>query len=176
MGIDKSNVRFVLHADLPKNMESYYQETGRAGRDGDPARCLLLFGRGDIPKIRYFIDQIEDETERHRSLARMNEMINYAGTGQVCRRRRILAYFGEEYGRDQCNACDVCSGMMDEVDLTRDAQMILSAIAPTHERFGAVHVIDIVKGANTRKIRAFKHDRLPPMESGNRRTNNTGEK
>jgi ATP-dependent DNA helicase RecQ len=166
MGIDKSNVRFVLHADLPRNMESYYQETGRAGRDGEPAKCLLLFGRGDIPKIRYFIDQIEDETEKRRSLARLNEMVNYAGNGQVCRRRRILAYFGEEYSRDHCNACDFCSVTMDEVDVTTDAQMVLSAIARTHERFGAVHIIDIVKGANTRRIRAFKHNRLPTYGIG----------
>ncbi|MDD5204888.1 MAG: RQC domain-containing protein, partial [Desulfobacterales bacterium] len=164
--IDKSNVRFVLHADLPKNMESYYQETGRAGRDGDPARCHLLFGRGDIPKIRYFIDQIENEDERRRSLARLNEMVGYAGTVQACRRKRILAYFGEEYSLGSCNACDLCSGVMDEVDVTIDAQMVLSAIARTHERFGAMHIIDVVKGANTRRIRAFRHDKLPTYGIG----------
>jgi ATP-dependent DNA helicase RecQ len=166
MGIDKSNVRYVLHADLPKNMESYYQETGRAGRDGDPARCLLLFGRGDIPKIRHFMDQMEDETERRRSLARLNEMIHYAGGGQACRRRRILAYFGEEYGRDHCGSCDVCSGQMEEADITRDAQVILSAIARTRERFGAVHIVDIVRGANTKKIRAFGHQALQTYGAG----------
>lgn len=166
MGIDKANVRFILHADLPKNLEAYYQETGRSGRDGDPAYCLLLFGRGDIPKIRHFIDQIGDETERRRSLARLNEMINYAGTHQVCRRRRILAYFGEEYERENCGSCDVCNGLMDQVDLTRDAQMVLSAIVRTRERFGAAHVIDIVKGANTKKIRAFRHNELPTYGVG----------
>ena len=93
MGIDKSNVRFVIHADLPRSMEAYYQETGRAGRDGEPARCLLLFSRGDIPKIRYFIDQISEESERRRSLAALNEMVNYAAAGQTCRRTKNPGLF-----------------------------------------------------------------------------------
>ena len=166
MGIDKPNVRYVLHADLPKNMESYYQETGRAGRDGEPARCLLLFSRGDIPRIRHFIDQMKEETERRRSMARLEEMVCYAGSGEACRRRRILAYFGETYSPEQCGSCDVCQGLMDEVDITRDAQVILSAVARTGERFGAGHIIDIVTGANTKKIRAFKHQTIQTYGAG----------
>ncbi|MEW6668071.1 MAG: DNA helicase RecQ [Thermodesulfobacteriota bacterium] len=166
MGIDKPNVRFVVHADLPKSMEAYYQETGRAGRDGEPAHCLLLFSRGDIPRMRHFIDQIGDEGERRRSMATLNEMVNYAATNQTCLRRRILAYFGEEYGKDNCGACDVCTGEMEAVDLTTDARMILSAMARTRERFGAGHIIDIVKGADTKKIRSFRHHALPTYGVG----------
>ncbi|MGC1401294.1 MAG: DNA helicase RecQ [Thermodesulfobacteriota bacterium] len=160
MGIDKSNVRFVLHGDLPKSLEAYYQETGRAGRDGEPAHCLLLFGRGDIPKIRYFIDQISDESEWGRSLAALNEVVNYASDSQTCRRSRILAYFGEVYEKKHCGACDVCCGEREAVDLTKEALIILKAIDQTGERFGAGQIIDIVKGANTQKIRMYKHDRL----------------
>ncbi len=160
MGIDKSNVRFVLHGDLPKSLEAYYQETGRAGRDGEPAHCLLLFGRGDIPKIRYFIDQISDESEWGRSLAALNEVVNYASDNQTCRRRRILAYFGEVYGKKNCGACDVCCGEREAVDLTKEALIILKAIEQTGERFGAGQIIDIVKGANTQRIRTYKHNRL----------------
>ncbi len=160
MGIDKSNVRFVLHGDLPKSLEAYYQETGRAGRDGEPAHCLLLFGRGDIPKQRYFIDQISDESEWGRSLAALNEMVNYASDNQTCRRRRILAYFGEVYGQENCGACDVCCGEREAVDLTEEARIILAAINQTGQRFGAGQIIDMVKGANTQKIRLYKHNRL----------------
>ncbi|MBF0429972.1 MAG: DNA helicase RecQ [Fibrobacteria bacterium] len=159
MGIDKSNVRFVLHADLPKNMESYYQETGRAGRDGDPAECLLLFSRGDIPKIRYFIDQMEDEWEREKSLNNLNIMATFASVNS-CRRHRILAYFDEVYPKKNCETCDVCTGDIEQVDATIDAQKVLSAIVRTGERFGSGHIIDIVTGADTQKIRSLGHDKL----------------
>ena len=160
MGIDKPNVRFVIHGDLPKSLEGYYQEIGRAGRDGAPAHCLLLFGRGDIPKIRYFIDQISDESEWGRSLAALNEVVNYASDNQTCRRRRILAYFGEVYGEKNCGACDVCCGEREAVDLTKEALIILKVIEQTGERFGAGQIIDIVKGSNTQRIRTYKHNRL----------------
>ena len=160
MGIDKPNIRFVVHGDLPKNMEAYYQETGRAGRDGEPAHCVFFFSRGDIPKIRHFIDKIEDQTERLRKQAALNEMVLYGSSTASCRRRRILAYFGEELPTHNCGACDLCTGIMEEVDVTRVAQMILSAIIRTYQRFGAGHIIDIVCGANTKKIRQFGHNRL----------------
>ncbi|MBI5584386.1 MAG: DNA helicase RecQ, partial [Deltaproteobacteria bacterium] len=166
MRIDKSNVRFVLHGDLPKSLEAYYQETGRAGRDGESAHCLLLFGRGDIAKQRYFIDQISDQSEWGRSLAALNEMVNYASDNQTCRRRRILAYFGEVYGKENCGACDGCCGEREAVDLTQEALIILKAIDQTGERFGAGQIIDIVKGANTQKIRQYKHDRLSAYGTG----------
>jgi ATP-dependent DNA helicase RecQ len=109
MGIDKSNLRFVIHADLPKNIEAYYQETGRAGRDGEPAHCLLFFGRGDIPKIRYFINDMTDDKERFIAIQKLNQTVGFA-SHNVCRRKQLLTFFGEDYPRDNCGACDICSG------------------------------------------------------------------
>ncbi|MEI7788617.1 MAG: DNA helicase RecQ [Chlorobiaceae bacterium] len=159
MGIDKSNIRFVIHADLPKSIENYYQETGRAGRDGGTAQCTLLFAQGDISKLRYFIDAMTDEPERKKALAALSKVISFAATS-VCRRRSLLEYFGEHYPLENCCSCDICLGTREVVDCTRDAQMLLSAIVRTEERFGAMHIVDIVLGSNNQKIRDFGHDRL----------------
>jgi ATP-dependent DNA helicase RecQ len=179
MGIDKSNVRYVLHGDLPKSSESYYQETGRSGRDGEPAECLLLFGYGDIPKIRFFIDQMTDDTEKKHALRCLNSMINYA-TVYACRRKTLLKYFGEEYSgplapegqgsrvRGQHmsapspspRCCDICAGEVEKVDATRDAQILMSAIARTDERFGISHIVDVVTGAGSERIRQLRHDQI----------------
>ena len=107
MGIDKPDIRTVLHGDLPKNIESYYQETGRAGRDGRPARCVLFFGYNDIPRIRYFIDKIADDRHREIATRKLDEMIRYCAR-RGCRRKRLLAYFGERYRQRMCASCDVC--------------------------------------------------------------------
>jgi ATP-dependent DNA helicase RecQ len=165
MGIDKSNVRYVLHADLPKNIECYYQETGRAGRDGEPAHCLLFFGRGDIPKIRYFIDRVEDEGERSMALEKLNQAVEYAAHN-VCRRKHILRFFGEEYPGDNCGACDICAGSAEQVDVTTDARIIMSAISRTRQRFGIGHVVDIVTGADTKRIRDLKHNEIKTYGAG----------
>jgi len=165
MGIDKSNVRFVVHADLPKNIEGYYQETGRAGRDGEPAHCLLLFGPGDIPKLRYFIDQIPDETERTVAAGKLNQMVSYA-TVNACRRKRLLSYFGEKLADDDCGGCDVCAGQVERVDAATDARIAMSAIVRTGQRFGAVHVTDVIIGADTEKIRSLGHDQVKTYGAG----------
>ncbi|MCX6179519.1 MAG: DNA helicase RecQ [Chlorobiales bacterium] len=165
MGIDKSNIRFVIHADLPKSIENYYQETGRAGRDGEAAHCTLFFAQGDISKLRFFIDAMLDETERKRALDALSKVISFASTS-VCRRRTLLDYFGEHYQHENCSSCDICLGTREVVDCTRDAQMLLSAIVRTEERFGAMHIVDIVLGSNNQKIRDFGHDRLKTFGVG----------
>lgn len=165
LGIDKSNVRFVVHADLPKNIEGYYQETGRAGRDGEPARCLLFFSRGDIPKIRYFIDRITDAGERSIAMDKLNQTVEYAAHN-LCRRKHLLGFFGEDYAADNCRACDICTGSVEQIDVTMDAQITMSAISRTQQRFGIGHIIDIVTGADTKRIRELKHYEIRTYGAG----------
>jgi len=165
MGIDKSNVRFVVHADLPKHIEAYYQETGRAGRDGAPAHCLLFFGRGDIPKIRYFIDQTPDEKERAIALEKLNQTVRFA-SHNVCRRRQLLSFFGETWPGDNCGACDICTGSVKQVDISLDAKILMSAMARTNERFGIIHVIDVVMGASTKRVKELGHDTVKTFGAG----------
>jgi len=165
MGIDKSNVRFVIHADLPKNIEGYYQETGRAGRDGETANCLLFFGRQDIPKIRFFIDQMPNENERSISMEKLNKSVKYA-SHNVCRRRQLLEYFGENYTEPNCEACDICMGNVEKVDITTDAQIVMSAISRTGQYFGIGHIIDIVAGADTKRIRELQHNEIKTYGAG----------
>ena len=165
MGIDKSNVRFVIHADLPKNIEGYYQETGRAGRDGEVANCLLFFGRQDIPKIRYFINQMSSENEQSIAVEKLNQTVRYA-SHNVCRRRQLLEYFGENYPDENCGACDICVGNVEKVDITIDAQIVMSAISRTYQSFGIRHIIDIVSGADTKRIRELQHNEIKTYGAG----------
>ncbi|MBN1500956.1 MAG: ATP-dependent DNA helicase RecQ [Spirochaetes bacterium] len=165
MGIDKPDIRFIIHGDLPKNMEGYYQETGRAGRDGLPAKCILLFNRGDIPKLKYFISQIENENEKSKAYKKLDIMMNYALSSH-CRRKKILNYFDEAYTSENCGMCDICTRSFKKKDSTRDAQLVIKAIKETGERFGAAHISNILKGADTKKIRNYNHQILSSYGTG----------
>jgi ATP-dependent DNA helicase RecQ len=161
MGIDKSNIRFVVHYDLPKDLESYYQEIGRSGRDGLRADCLLLFSYSDTYTINRFIEEMTDPAERKAASLRLQGMVDYAES-QSCRRRSLLPYFGQEYDPDSCGMCDNClAGEAEEmVDLTIPAQMFLSCIVRTGEMFGAAHIVKVLRGSREKKVLQFKHDRL----------------
>lgn len=159
MGINKPNVRFIIHHDLPKNIESYYQQIGRAGRDGLRAHCLLLFGYGDIRKINYFIQKMEPDEQ---SFARnhLDALIRFAET-DICRRIPLLSYFGETFHSTQCDMCDNCLSREKELtDMTIPAQMFLSCVKRTGELFGAFHIVDVLKGSDSQKIRKFNHQNL----------------
>ena len=159
-GIDKPDIRFVLHLDLPGSMEAYYQEIGRAGRDGAPADAQLLFGLSDARMRRQFVDQDGgDADHRRREHKRLDALLAYCEATR-CRRVSLLAYFGEADAQP-CGNCDNCLNPPKLVEATRQAQMLFSAIARTGERFGAAHVIDVVRGADTEKVRERGHDRLP---------------
>jgi ATP-dependent DNA helicase RecQ len=159
MGIDKPNVRFVVHYDLPQNIESYYQEIGRAGRDGLKSHCLLLFSYGDVQKIKYFINQKSDNEKRVANI-HLSTLIRLAES-EVCRRIPLLSYFGEEYALAKCNMCDNClSEEKDFVDLTVDAQKFLSCVKRTGERFGSSHIIEVLRGSKAKKVLQFGHQKL----------------
>ncbi len=159
MGINKPNVRFVIHYDLPKNIESYYQEIGRAGRDGLNADCLLLFGYGDIRKINYFIDQKEGK-EKLVAKQHLDKLVRYAES-YSCRRIPLLTYFGEEYYQESCGACDNCTrGKTDLIDITIEAQKFMSCVKRTGEIFGAMHVVDVLLGSKNQKVMDKRHNEL----------------
>jgi len=158
MGIDKPNVRFVVHYDLPKNIESYYQETGRSGRDGLPAEALMLFGYGDIAISRGLIEKGGNQDQKRIELHKLQAMVGF-GEAQTCRRRVLLGYFGERLEED-CGNCDVCLNPPETYDATVDAQKALSCVFRVGQRFGVGHVVDVLRGAQTQRVRELKHDQL----------------
>ncbi|WP_035610375.1 DNA helicase RecQ [Haloferula sp. BvORR071] len=163
MGINKPDVRFVIHADLPKNLEGYYQETGRAGRDGLPADCLLLFTRGDIVKQQRFIADISDEEARDNAREQLEHMADFAES-DACRRIGLLDYFGESWPEENCGACDNCLAPRGNWDATVETQKLISCVIRVKQAggppVGIRHLADILAGSRAEKILARKHDKL----------------
>jgi ATP-dependent DNA helicase RecQ len=163
MGINKPNVRWVVHHDLPKNIEGYYQETGRAGRDGLPGDCLLLFSGGDVAKQTHFIEEMGDPQEQQIARNQLRQMVQYAESAG-CRRRELLAYFGETFAADSCGACDNCLEPRDTYDGTLVAQKLLSCVYRIRQAsgfsVGLNHVVEVLTGAESERVRRWNHHQL----------------
>jgi ATP-dependent DNA helicase RecQ len=174
MGIDKPDVRFVCHTDMPGSVEAYYQEIGRAGRDGKPAVAHMIYGLDDVRMRRQFIDQdVGDADHKRREHKRLDALISYCESPE-CRRHALLAYFGEPRDdKSGCGNCDICLNPPEMIDGTESAQKLLSVIVRTGQLFGQAHLIDVLRGANTEKIRSNGHDSLPTYGIGSEIDKNT---
>ncbi|WP_312421368.1 DNA helicase RecQ [Anaerospora hongkongensis] len=161
MGIDKSNVRYVLHYNMPRNMESYYQEAGRSGRDGLPGECILLYGAQDVMLQKFLIDKsVEAPQRKQHELGKLQDMVDYCHTPE-CLRYYILRYFGERVTDDDCGNCGNCNDDSERVDITIDAQKVFSCVYRMRERFGIALVAEVLKGSKNKKVLQFGFDQLP---------------
>ena len=158
MGINKPDVRFVIHYDLPRNLESYYQEAGRAGRDGEAAQCTIQFGWWDVHTVKYLINRKTDTNEQRIAQQQLNQIINYIESA-VCRRKVQLSYFGESF-HPPCNNCDTCLSPAPLEDWTIEAQKFLSCVYRCDQRFGMNHIIDVLQGSQKKRILELNHDKL----------------
>lgn len=164
MGVDKPNVRFVIHHDLPKSMESYYQETGRAGRDGMESEAMLLYGSGDVNLVRRLIENVDNPEQRRVEVHKLNSMISLAES-LTCRRKVLLGYFNE-YLEDDCGNCDVCLDPPEKYDAKEKAQLVAQAIQELSGDYAVGYIVDLLRGSKSKRILEKKHDELPSHGSG----------
>ena len=159
MGIDKSNTRYVIHYNMPKTMENYYQEAGRSGRDGEKAECILFYSAADIITNKLLIENSGLNTDKTNEYKKLQEMVDYCNTDS-CLRKYILRYFGEDNSPNECDNCGNCAGNIESTDITTEAQKIMSCIKRTGERFGSGIITDVLKGSSTEKLRTLGFDKL----------------